>query len=133
MKNLVSKRFFADKDIEQFIGLQLRYGVIISSLIVLAGGVIYLSQSGALQLPAYHQFIGTRGGYTSLGEILKGTKGMSAKAIIQFGVVVLIATPILRIAFSLIGFALEKDRMYILITTIVLTVMMVSIFGGLKI
>jgi uncharacterized membrane protein len=133
MKNFVSKHFLADRDIEQFIGLQLRYGVIISSLIVLFGGIIYLSQSGQLQLPAYHQFTGTRGGYTSFGEIWKGTIGMRAKGIIQLGVVILIATPILRIAFSLIGFVLEKDKMYILITTIVLTVMMVSIFGGLKI
>ncbi|SDE02895.1 Uncharacterized membrane protein [Mucilaginibacter pineti] len=133
MKKLISKHFFADKDIEQFIGLQLRYGVIISSLIVLIGGLIYLSQSGQLQLPPYHQFTGTRAGYTNFGEILTGAIGMRAKAIIQLGVLVLIATPILRIAFSLIGFVLEKDKMYILITTIVLTVMMVSIFGGLKV
>jgi len=133
MKNLFSKHFLADNDIEQFIGLQLRFGVIISSLIVLIGGLIYLGQSGQLQLPSYHQFIGIRDGNTSFGEILNGTRVLNAKSIIQFGVVVLIATPILRIAFSLIGFVLEKDKMYILITAVVLTVMMVSIFGGLKI
>lgn len=133
MKNIVSKNLLADKDIEQFIGLQLRYGVIISCLIVFVGGVIYLGQSGQLQLPAYHHFIGTKAGYTSFGEILKGVIGVSPKGIIQFGVVILIATPIFRIAFSLIGFVLEKDKMYILITTIVLTVMMASIFSGFKI
>ena len=133
MKNFFSKHFPADNDIEQFIGLQLRYGVIISSLIVLAGGLIYLGQSGELQLPSYHHFMGIRDGNTNFGEILNGTRVLNAKSIIQFGVVVLIATPILRIAFSLMGFVLEKDRMYMFITAMVLTVMMVSIFGGLKI
>ncbi|RKR80354.1 putative membrane protein [Mucilaginibacter gracilis] len=133
MKNLISKLRFADKDIEQFIGLQLRYGVITSSLVVLIGGLFYLSQSGQLPLPSYHQFIGTKVGYTSLGQILVGVRHFQAPAIIQLGVVILIATPILRIAFSLLGFVLEKDKMYILITTIVLTVMLASIFGGLKI
>jgi uncharacterized membrane protein len=133
MKKHISKHSFADYDMEQFIGLQLRYGVIISSVIVLIGGVLYLSQSGQLPLPAYHTFIGTKGGFTSFREILAGLKSGQARGIIQFGVMVLIATPILRIAFSLLGFVLEKDKMYILITAVVLAVMMVSIFGGLKI
>ncbi len=110
MKNLFSKHFLADNDIEQFIGLQLRFGVIISSLIVLIGGVIYLGQSGQLQLPSYHQFIGTRDGNTSFGEILNGTRVLNAKSIIQFGVVVLIATPILRIAFVIIIMPLHSNR-----------------------
>lgn len=133
MKNLLPKSFLADKDIEQLIGLQLRYGVIISSLIVLIGGVLYLSQSGQLPLPAYHQFIGTKGGFTSLREVLSGVAAFRAGGIIQLGVVILIATPILRIAFSLLGFVLEKDKMYTIITAIVLAVMMLSIFGGLKV
>ncbi len=133
MKKLISKHLFADQDIEQFIGLQLRYGVVISSLIVLVGGLLYLGQSGQMALPAYHEFIGTKAGYTSFGQIFSGIKQINAKAIIQFGVVVLIATPILRIAFSLVGFIFEKDKLYIIITLIVLSVMMVSIFGGLKV
>ncbi|SDT60327.1 Uncharacterized membrane protein [Mucilaginibacter mallensis] len=133
MKKIISKHLFADRDIEQFIGLQLRYGVIISSLIVLAGGLIYLQQSGGLALPAYSQFIGTKAGFTSIGQIITGLGTLNARGIIQFGVVVLIATPILRIAFSLVGFVIEKDRLYILITLIVLSVMMISIFGGLKV
>ncbi len=133
MKKIISKHLFADRDMEQFIGLQLRYGVITSSLIVLTGGLIYLQQSGGLALPAYSQFIGTKAGFTSIGQIITGLGTLNARGIIQFGVVVLIATPILRIAFSLVGFVIEKDRLYILITLIVLSVMMFSIFGGLKV
>ena len=133
MKNIISKKFLADQDIEQLIGLQLRYGVIIASLVVLTGGLVYLQQYGSLAMPAYHQFIGTKAGFTTAAQITAGLKIWNAKSIIQLGVLILIATPILRIAFSLVGFILEKDKMYIAITLIVLTVMLFSIFGGLKI
>lgn len=133
MKKIISKKFFADQDIEQFIGMQLRYGVVIASVIVFIGGLLYLYQSGEMHMPPYHKFLGEQNGFTSLGEIFTGLHNLEAKGIIQFGVVVLIATPILRIAFSLVGFVLEKDKLYICITLIVLSVMMVSIFGGLKV
>lgn len=133
MKNNSVKTNPGDHDIEQFIGLQLRFGVLLSSFIVLSGGVLYLIQSGNLLLPHYQQFEGTKAGLTSLSDIWQNVMQIKAKGIIQLGVVLLILTPILRIFFSLIGFILEKDRMYILITLVVLSVMMVSIFGGLKV
>ena len=133
MKNLISKKTPADQDIERLIGLQLRFGVVIASLIVLIGGLIYLKQFGALAVPHYHSFTGTKAGYTSLGEIFKGAYTANAKGVIELGVLALIVTPILRIAFSLVGFIIEKDKLYIWITLAVLTIMMVSILGGLKI
>ncbi|MDB5025476.1 MAG: hypothetical protein JWP78_3231 [Mucilaginibacter sp.] len=133
MKNMASKKILADQDIEWLIGLQLRFGVVIASLIVLIGGLVYLTQSGTSAIPHYHSFIGTKAGLTTLGEIFKGVYTINAKGIIELGVVALIATPILRVAFSLVGFIIEKDKMYICITITVLAVMMVSIFGGSKI
>ncbi len=133
MKKVISKSFLADADIEKIIGLQLRYGVVIASLIVLMGGVLYLVQQGQGAIPPYHTFLGESARYTSFSQIVKGIGAGEAKGIVQAGVVVLIATPILRIAFSLVGFILEKDRLYIIITAIVLSVMLFSIFGGLKI
>jgi len=133
MKKVISKSFLADADIEKIIGLQLRYGVVIASLIVLIGGILYLVQQGQASIPPYHTFLGETAGYTTFSQIVKGIGAGQAKGIVQAGVVVLIATPILRIAFSLVGFILEKDRLYIIITAIVLSVMLFSIFGGLKI
>jgi uncharacterized membrane protein len=133
MKKVISKSFLADADIEKIIGLQLRYGVVIASLIVLMGGILYLVQQGQGAIPPYHTFLGESAGYTSFSQIVNGIGAGQAKGIVQAGVVVLIATPILRIAFSLVGFILEKDRLYIIITAIVLSVMLFSIFGGLKI
>jgi uncharacterized membrane protein len=133
MKKVLSKSFWVDRDIEQFIGELLRYGVVISSIIVLLGGVMYLHLHGSAGIPPYHVFIGEPKAFTTFSGIFKGTGALSAPEFIQFGVLVLIATPVLRIAFSLVAFLVEKDKLYVVITFIVLCVMMVSIFGGLKV
>ncbi|MBS7562944.1 DUF1634 domain-containing protein [Mucilaginibacter sp. Bleaf8] len=133
MKKILSKGFWADQDIEQLIGQLLRYGVVTASTIVLLGGIIYLIQLGQAPRPSYHQFVGETAGYTTFSGIITNAFQFNAKGIIQLGVMVLIATPILRIVFSLIGFTLEKDKLYIVITLIVLSVMLFSTIGGLKI
>lgn len=133
MKNSISKKIQPDRDIEQIIGLQLRFGVVIASLIVLIGGLLYLNQSGNSAVPHYHSFIGAKAGFTTIAQILNGVYAINAKGIIELGVIVLIATPIFRIAFSLVGFIIEKDKLYVGITLTVLAVMLLSIFGGLKI
>ena len=46
----------------------------------------------------------------------------------QLGLVALLATPVLRVAASVLAFSLEGDRLYALITAVVLTVLLVSIF-----
>ena len=125
----MSKAFWVDQDIEQLIGQLLRYGVVTASIIVLFGGFLYLYQFGQTGIPHYNFFTGERAGFTTMSEIVKGIGSFNAKGIIQLGVLALIATPISRIAFSLIGFIIEKDRLYILFTLIVLIVMMFSIFG----
>lgn len=123
----------ADHDIEVIVGTLLRYGVMTASVIVLMGGIYFLFQHGQAPVPSYHHFVGESIGYTTFSGIVEGAMALQAKAIIQLGVMVLIATPILRILFSLIGFTLEKDKLYIGITLIVLCVILLSTFGGLKI
>ncbi|WP_316820808.1 DUF1634 domain-containing protein [Pedobacter gandavensis] len=121
-----------DYDMEQLIGQVLRYGVITSGMVAIIGGIWYLFQNGSA-IPNYREFNGEPAGYTSLPGIIEGLKNGSAKEIIQLGVVILIATPILRIVFSLFSFILEKDKLYIVITLIVLVIILFSMFGGLSI
>ncbi|MBB2150570.1 DUF1634 domain-containing protein [Pedobacter gandavensis] len=121
-----------DYDMEQLIGQVLRYGVLTAGIVAIIGGVWYLFQNGQ-GTPHYTEFHGEPAGYTSLTGIIEGLKNGSAKEIIQLGVVILIATPILRIVFSLISFIQEKDRLYIVITLIVLLIILFSMFGGLKV
>ena len=130
-KNGIKKRF-GDHDIEQYIGLQLRFGVVLASITVLIGGTMLLMRHGHSLMPDYRHFTGTAAGLTTFSEVITGLANFDPKAIIQAGLIILIATPVIRIALSLFGFILEKDRMYTLITIVVLAIMMVSIFGGIK-
>jgi uncharacterized membrane protein len=53
----------------------------------------------------------------------------NCRATIQFGLLVLIGTPIARVAFSLVGFASERDRTYVVTKGIVLAVLIYSFTG----
>lgn len=130
MKRLFSKEFWQERDVEMFIGQQLRWGVITASVIAFIGGIIYLSSHGG-GTPAYHVFNGAPEYVRHLPGIFQGVARLDGMAIIQLGVVVLLATPITRIAFSVVAFAMEKDRLYVMITLLVLSIIIFSIFSGL--
>lgn len=121
-----------DYDVEQLIGQVLRYGVMLSGSVAIIGGLWYLYQHGS-GIPHYTKFNGEPAGYTSFTGIFKGLMEGNATEIIQFGVVILIATPIIRIIFSLISFIFEKDKLYIIITFIVLSIILFSMSGGLAV
>ncbi len=50
-------------------------------------------------------------------------------AIAQLGLLVLVATPVVRVMASVVGFTLEGDRLYAAITLAVLAILLVSLFG----
>ena len=58
---------------------------------------------------------------------LGGVAGFQCRGIIQFGLVLLIATPVARVAFSVAAFALQRDNTYVAITLIVLAVLLFSL------
>ena len=55
---------------------------------------------------------------------------LSGRAIIQFGLLLLIATPVARVIFSAVAFAWERDYLYVAFTLAVLAVLTYSLFGG---
>ncbi|MBD3749697.1 MAG: DUF1634 domain-containing protein [Sphingobacteriales bacterium] len=118
-----------DKNLEVMMGTLLRYGVLLSAFIVMIGGILYLIKFGNQQ-PHYTHFSGEPANLINLKSILNDAKGFHSRAIIQLGLLVLIATPIARIILSVVGFILEKDYLYVLITLIVLTVILFSLFSG---
>jgi uncharacterized membrane protein len=136
MKSIFTKEFWAERDMELFIGRLLRYGVILSCGITLIGGVFYLIQHGA-QMPDYNPipddqpFEGASMYLRELSTILPRVMSLDGAAIIQLGVCVLIATPILRVAVSVIAFLVEKDFLYVIITLIVLTIIIANMLLGL--
>lgn len=118
-----------DRQIERAVSVLLRSGVLMSGLIVLGGGVLYIVRHGA-ELPDYHVFRGQPSVDRIVTQIVTGAISVRARSIIQVGVLVLIATPIARVALSLGGFALERDRNYVVITAIVLLILLLSLITG---
>ncbi|MBO9673169.1 MAG: DUF1634 domain-containing protein [Sphingobacteriaceae bacterium] len=133
MKNIISTHLIQDRDVEKIVGKLLRFGVITASLVVLLGGILFLVQNGTQGRPDYHIFKGEENDFITFEGIFMGLFTFKPMAIIQFGVLLLIITPVMRIVFSLFAFILEKDKLYVIITLIVLAIILGSTFGGLKI
>ncbi len=118
-----------DADLERLVSVILRTGVLIAGLVVSAGGAYYLIRHGR-DLADYHTFHGQPAIDRIVAQIIAGAFALRTRSIIQLGILLLIATPIARVAFSLVGFAFERDRTYLLITAIVLTVLLYSLISG---
>lgn len=118
-----------DETIERLVSVLLLSGVVISGLVVFSGGIYYLARHGH-EKTDYHTFHGQPAIDRILGQIIEGAIALRARSIIQLGILLLIATPIARVAFSLVGFALERDRTYVVITAIVLCVLLYSLISG---
>jgi uncharacterized membrane protein len=112
-----------DEDLEKIIGQLLRYGVLLSSLVVLAGGIVYLIRHGR-QLPQYGTFTGEPDKMRTPVPMWKAILNGEGRPLIALGLLLLIATPIARIVFSIFGYLMEKDYLYMLITGIVLAVIL---------
>ncbi|GGB07597.1 DUF1634 domain-containing protein [Puia dinghuensis] len=114
-----------DADLEKVIGNLLRYGVLASSVVVLAGGIVYLIRHGG-QTPQYHVFKGEPEKMRNPVLMWKAMLHGEGRPLIQLGLLILVATPIARIAFSVVGYLLEKDYLYAVLTVIVLLVIVLN-------
>lgn len=120
----------SDDRVERAIGTLLRAGVLVAATITLLGGVLLLLQHGS-RIADYHVFAGEVPEFTSISGVVRGVLALDSRAVVQLGLVLLIATPILRVVFSLVAFVIQRDRLYVVITSIVLAVLLFSlIFGG---
>ena len=120
-----------DRRIEVILGNLLRTGVLISAAVVLLGASIYLSRH-AHEPADYRVFRGEPSEYRSIRGVIQSVivgRGRG-QGLIQLGLLLLIATPIARVAFSVVGFAIERDRLYVAFTLIVLAVLLYSFLGS---
>src|SRR5690349_13892042 len=118
-----------DERVERILGTLLQSGVIISGLVVLVGGIFYLLLYA--HLPVHYEiFVADRESLRSLTAVLNAAVHGDGRAIIQCGLLLLIATPVARVLFSILAFALEKDRLYVVLTLIVFLILIYSLFGG---
>lgn len=119
-------RAWTDKRVERVIGALLRWGVILAAAVVLAGGAMYLVRYGST-VSDYRVFRGEASDLRDLSGIVAGAASLDSRGLIQFGLLLLIAVPVARVAFSVVAFTLQRDRTYVVVTLIVLAVLLYSL------
>jgi uncharacterized membrane protein len=107
---------------ERAISLVLLTGVICSTVLIVLGlGAALLFGWGGASVDA------STLDPTDFSDLLPRLREGQPLAITQLGLIVLILTPVVRVAVSAVGFALERDRLYVLITLAVLTILLLSL------
>ena len=108
------------------ISRMLRVGVTVAALVVVVGEVLYLWQAHGVKSD-YGYFHGVPTPVDHFGLILEGIRHSDSRSIIRLGILLLITTPIVRVAFCLYSFAMQKDKLYIPISATVLAVLLYSL------
>jgi len=119
----------ATEKMDIIIGNLLRAGVILSGAIVFIGGLVYLFRHGA-EAPAYHVFHGEPSDLRGVPGILHDVVAFRGRGIIQLGLLLLIATPVARVAYLIYAFVLQKDRLYAAVALLVLLLLAYGLSGG---
>ena len=122
-----------DTDIELAISKVLRYGVYIAMFFAIIGGSVYIYRHGKEPVGnQYAHYVEKDDDFFDyVHKMFVGIFDGKGREIITLGIIVLLVTPTVRIVFSLFGYALEKDKMYMVITLIVLAIIAISVMGGL--
>ena len=120
---------WSDRQLQLILGNVLRTGVLTAATVIFCGGVLYLVRHGAA-LPSYAVFQGEPSDLCSIGGIIADVISGSSRGIIQLGLLLLIATPVMRVLLSLVGFAWQRDGTYVLVSLTVLVLLLYSLFGG---
>lgn len=114
---------------EIILGNLLRTGVLISAAVVLWGACIYLYRH-AHERADYRIFRGEPSDFRTIPGVVRSVLGGHGRGWIQLGLLLLISTPIARVASSIIGFAIERDHLYVTFTIIVLAILLYSLLGS---
>jgi uncharacterized membrane protein len=115
-----------DKSVELFLGKLLRWGVLLAALVVFVGGVWFVAESSDVP-QNYRAFRGEPADLRVVPQIVDQAIALRPLGLIQLGLLLLIATPVARVLFSVLGFALERDWMYVVITLLVLALLVYTL------
>lgn len=115
-----------DKRLEIIIGNLLRVGVLLAAAVVLAGAGLYLLQHHADRVQ-YGSFVRESESIRTVPGIVQSAAHLNSEGLMQLGLVLLIATPVARVVMAVVGFAMERDRLYVVVSLIVLGVLLASL------
>lgn len=117
-----------DKSIEAILGNLLRIGVIIAGTVVIFGAILFLVRHES-EIPSYHIFKPDSFNFSDFRSLYIGIITFRSGSIMELGILLLIAIPVLRVLFSVVAFAYEKDYLYVAFTVLVLLVLIFSFFS----
>jgi uncharacterized membrane protein len=123
----------ADQGSAAAISRVLWIGVTASLLILASGTLLSILRSGGYgsQSSDVARLIGPGGSFPRTASwLLGGLRRLDGQAVIVAGLIMLILTPVLRVAVSIVAFARERDRPYVIITTAVLGLLALSLVLG---
>jgi len=121
-------RGWTDEEFEQWIGGLLRAGVLISAGVAGVGALFYLVHYGGTHVN-YRVFHGVAPGLDSAHGVIAGALHLRPRWIVQLGLLLLIATPISRVALSLLAFGRQRDWLYVGLTALVLALLLYGLLG----
>jgi len=136
------RRGWTDYQIDQVVGLLLRVGVLLAAAVVLLGAVLYLAQEGTRRIRT--RWASAEGpdvrdlshfkedrwpGLEHVRTIAGGAARFEGRYVIQLGILLLVATPVARVALCVLAFLAQRDRLYIGVTLFVLAVLIASLAG----
>jgi uncharacterized membrane protein len=119
-----------DQRLENIIGNLLRAGVLLAAVTVSCGGVVYLFHHAADQV-SYQRFSEAGQTVRSIGGVIRAAAHLNSEGLIQLGLIMLIATPVARVALAVVGFALERDGLYATVSLVVLAILAFSLLHAL--
>jgi uncharacterized membrane protein len=117
-----------DARLEVIIGRLLRAGVVLAAVVSAVAVVLYIAR-GSGEAPDYRTFHGEPTRLRTVHGIVRGAAALRARALMQLGLLILVATPVARVALSVVGFALERDRLYVAVTLGVLALLLLGLLG----
>jgi uncharacterized membrane protein len=124
-----AKRLQKDKRVDVLMGALLRTGVLLAAATVAVGGAVFVLRHG-MPVTDYHIFRGEPVELRTLRGILHEALGWRGRGLIQLGLLLLIATPVARVVFSIFAFLYERDWTYVAVSLLVLGLLLYSLLGG---
>ena len=116
----------ADLKMEREISRMLRAGVSLAAVVVFIGALLYVLQAHGMA-PDYVHFHGIASPADRIPPLLVAHH-LDSRNIVRMGILLLIATPIMRVAYCVYSFATQRDKIYVVVSSVVLTVLLYSFF-----
>lgn len=118
-----------ERELDLVVGRLLQIGVLLAAVVVCVGLPMYLA-THANAVADFHVFQRQPEQLRHVGSILAGALRLDAGSMVQLGVLLLVLTPVARVLFTFVAFALHRDRAFVLLSGIVLALLLFGLISG---